>query len=299
MPVTMKAILGVSRGPFLLLPVVLVASGAAASAYDGAMSWMRTVLALIGLVALHIAVNALNEASDMRTGIDLKTNRTPFSGGSGTLPGGGLSVRFALIYGLIMAAVGLLIGAWFVVIIGWAMAPVLLFAAAAVLAYTDFLLKTGIGELFAGLGLGGLPVIGTALVQDGEIGRAAIAASIPAFLMTFNLLLLNEFPDVEADRAGGRRHLVILLGRRAAAWIYAIAALLTPVAIVIAILIDALPRVALVAILPTLLLAPALRWAFGRTEQPVPVNALAMNVVWNVATNGLLAAGLVVAAWRT
>jgi 1,4-dihydroxy-2-naphthoate octaprenyltransferase len=43
------------------------------------------VLALIGLVALHAAVNAFNEASDMRSGIDLQTTRTPFSGGSGSM----------------------------------------------------------------------------------------------------------------------------------------------------------------------------------------------------------------------
>jgi 1,4-dihydroxy-2-naphthoate octaprenyltransferase len=35
--------------------------------------------------------------------------------------------------------------------------------------------------------------------------------------MTFDLLLLNELPDEEADRAGGRRNLVLILGRRAAA----------------------------------------------------------------------------------
>ena len=78
--------LGVARAPFLLLPVPLVASGAAAAAYEGSFGWTPTLLALVGLVLLHVAVNALNEASDMTTGIDLRTTRTPFSGGSGTLP---------------------------------------------------------------------------------------------------------------------------------------------------------------------------------------------------------------------
>ena len=68
------------------LSVTLVATGAAAGAYEGGFRWSRTFLALVGLVALHAAVDALNEVSDMRRGIDLNTRRTPFSGGSGTLP---------------------------------------------------------------------------------------------------------------------------------------------------------------------------------------------------------------------
>ena len=84
----LAAYAGVARAPFLLLPVTLVAAGAAAAAYDDRASALATLLALIGLVALHAAVNAFNEASDMRSGIDLQTTRTPFSGGSGTLPVG-------------------------------------------------------------------------------------------------------------------------------------------------------------------------------------------------------------------
>jgi 1,4-dihydroxy-2-naphthoate octaprenyltransferase len=98
--------LGVARAPFLLLPVTLVASGAAAAAYAGAFGWGPTLLALVGLVLLHAAVNALNEASDMTTGIDLRTTRTPFSGGSGTLPAGRLSVRTTRLFAYACAVAG-------------------------------------------------------------------------------------------------------------------------------------------------------------------------------------------------
>ena len=87
------AYLGVARAPFLALPVALVACGAAVAAWEGGLSWPRTLLALLGLVALHVAVNVFNEVSDLRTGIDLRTTPTPFSGGSGTLPAAALSPR--------------------------------------------------------------------------------------------------------------------------------------------------------------------------------------------------------------
>jgi 1,4-dihydroxy-2-naphthoate octaprenyltransferase len=285
----------VARAPFLLLPPTLVAAGAAASAWDGAFSWSRTLLALVGLIALHMAVNILNEWSDMRTGIDLETERTPFSGGSGTLPAGGMGLRTALVFGLVCAGIGLVIGLWFLSKVGWVLLPIMIAGAVAVLAYTDFLARIGIGEIAAGFGLGAGPVIGAALVQGGSWSGAAVAASIPAFFMTFNLLLLNEFPDEEADRRGGRRNLIILFGRKTAALIYVLAGLATPAAIIVAVVLDVLPLVCLAAVLPSLLLIKPVQWAVSDPSLPVPIPAMGSNVVWNLTTNTLVAITLVVA----
>ena len=287
--------LGVARAPFLLLPVTLVAAGASASAYAGAFGWRPTLLALVGLVLLHAAVNALNEASDMKTGIDLQTTRTPFSGGSGTLPAGRLSVRATRGFAYASALVGGLIGGWFALRLGPMFALLMAVGAACVLFYSDVFARAGLGEIVAGLGLGALPVWGSAWVQGQPPGPGARWAGVPAFFMTFNLLLLNEFPDEEADRAGGRRNLVLMLGRKGAARVYAAAALLTPAATVAAVALEALPPQALAAVVPSLLLATPLRWAFGDTREPVPIPALGMNVAWNLATNSVLAAALIVA----
>jgi 1,4-dihydroxy-2-naphthoate octaprenyltransferase len=287
--------LGVARAPFLLLPVTLVAAGAAAGAYSGAFGWPPTLLALVGLVLLHVAVNALNEASDMATGIDLRTTRTPFSGGSGTLPAGLLSVRATRVFAYTCAAIGGLIGGWFAMRLDPLFALLMAAGAASVLFYTEVFARAGVGELVAGLGLGALPVWGSAWVQGPAPGPAALWAGVPAFLMTFNLLLLNEFPDEEADRAGGRKNLVLLLGRKGAAVIYAAAAVLTPTAIVVAVALGALPVHALAATLPSLLLAKPLAWALGDTREPVPVAALGANVAWNLATNTVLALALAAA----
>jgi 1,4-dihydroxy-2-naphthoate octaprenyltransferase len=291
----LKTYAALARAPFLLLPVTLVICGAGAAAFEGEAYLGTTLLALVGLVAVHVAVNSLNEWSDMRRGIDLKTVRTPFSGGSGTLPAGKAPVGAALRLGLVFAAVGLAIGLWFFWKIGSSFLPFLLFGAVFVLGYTDALARIGVGEVAAGLGLGGLAVAGVAIVQDGLLGDVAIAASVPAFLMTFNLLLLNEFPDEEADREGGRKNLVLLLGRRGAAVVYALAALLVPVWIVGAVFLGPLPTWALAGAAPSVLLAQPLKWTFGDTTTDVPIPALGANVIWNLATNTLLGVGLLVA----
>jgi 1,4-dihydroxy-2-naphthoate octaprenyltransferase len=287
--------LGVARAPFLLLPVTLVAAGSAAAAYSGDFGGRPTLLALVGLVLLHVAVNALNEASDMATGIDLRTTRTPFSGGSGTLPAGRLSVRATRIFAYTAAVIGGLIGGWFALRLGPTFALLMAAGAAAVLFYTDVFARTGVGEVMAGLGLGALPVWGSAWVQGPPPGPAALWAGVPAFFMTFDLLLLNEFPDEEADRAGGRRNLVLMLGRKGAAVVYAAAAVLAPTSIVLAVALGALPVHALAATLPSLLLAKPLAWALGDTREPVPVPALGANVAWNLATNTVLALALATA----
>jgi len=288
----LRAYAGIARAPFLLLPVTLVVCGASASAYEGGFHWGATLLALVGLVAVHISVNALNEWSDMRRGIDLQTVRTPFSGGSGTLPSGAAPVEAAFAVGATSAGIGLLIGLYFLFSIGMAFLPFLLVGAVFVMGYTDGLARIGIGEVAAGLGLGGLAVAGVALVQEGVLGGVAIAASVPAFLMTFNLLLLNEFPDEAADRAGGRKNLVILLGRRTAAMIYVVAGLFVPLWIVAGVAVGPFPGWALVGALPSVLLARPIQWALGDPTTDVPIPALAANVTWNLATNTLLGLGL-------
>ncbi len=294
-PGGVAAYAGVARAPFLLLPVTLIAVATGAAAQLDRHDWAHAGLALLGLLAAHVAVNALNEASDYRTGIDLRTQRTPFSGGSGTLPAGRLSSRAAVATGLVGGAIAAAVGVYFLAVVGWVLLPILVLGALAIFAYTEVLARLYVGELFAGMGLGALPVIGGALVQTGTYEPLAIAASVPAFCMTFNLLLLNEFPDESADRQGGRRNLVLLLGRRAAARVYALIGLLVPGWLIVAVILNQLPTLCLVAVVPgAILLIPPLRWALARPEMPVPHPALGANVAWNLTTNLVLAGALFV-----
>ena len=292
---SVAAYAAVARAPFLLLPITLVAVGTGAAVYLGMHDWARAGLALLGMLGVHVAVNALNEASDYRSGIDLNTERTPFSGGSGTLPAGLLTHRKTVLTGLVGGAIGVVVGIYFLTVVGSKLLPILAIGALAVFGYSGFLARGYVGEFFAGLGLGALPVIGTTLVQTGGYESVAIAASLPAFFMTLNLLLLNEFPDEEADRAGGRRNLVLLLGRARAARLYVLAGLLVPASLIAGVALGFLPRLSLLAIAPSLLLIGPLRWALGQPREPVPIPALGSNVIWNLSTNTVLAIALALA----
>ena len=82
-----KLITGPMRVPFLLLAPVCVLLGTGTALGEvGHISLSSALLALLGGVTAHISVNALNEYVDCVSGLDARTQRTPFSGGSGVLP---------------------------------------------------------------------------------------------------------------------------------------------------------------------------------------------------------------------
>jgi 1,4-dihydroxy-2-naphthoate octaprenyltransferase len=73
--------------PFLILTpaCVLLGLGTALSA-SKSINIHYFILALTGAVSAYISVNTFNEYFDFKSGLDYKTIRTPFSGGSGALP---------------------------------------------------------------------------------------------------------------------------------------------------------------------------------------------------------------------
>ncbi len=208
------------RAPFLLLAVMLVLIGGAAAYRDGVFDVLRFLLAMFGTIFAHASVNLWNELSDYKTKIDEHTPRTPFSGGSGNLQAGMTSPE-----GVRMAAIGALLaalacGLYLTFVSGPLLLVFVVAGGISAVFYTSHMARFGLGELAAGLCLGSFVVLGTYFCMAGELTWPVVWLSIPPGILTTLLLLLNEFPDADADRRGGRRHLVILLGRRKAAVLY-------------------------------------------------------------------------------
>jgi 1,4-dihydroxy-2-naphthoate octaprenyltransferase len=290
----LRPLISVSRPPFLALPITLIALGAAASAaHTGSISVIRTGVALIGLIALHISVNALNEAADYESGIDKRTDATPFSGGSKTLPTSDIDTTTVYRFGYLTAAIGGIIGIWFLLVIGPILIPIYVIGAISVLTYTEYLTKFGLGEIAAGLGLGGLPVIGAALIQSGEISSVELFAAVPAFILTFNLLLLNEFPDVVPDQYGGRANLIHRFGHAWGGRLYAVTTVSVPVIIALGVMSNIFPRTALVALLGAVAAFRPVMWSVQTPEERPPTAVLRNNVIFILSTNILLAIGLI------
>jgi len=134
MKITFRDVAGITRLPFLALTPLCVAVGASVAWWKtGNLDWGRLMLALLGGMAAHVSVNALNEYQDFRSGLDLRTEKTPFSGGSGTLPARPELASLALRIGIGGLIVTALVGLWFVWQVGpgilWVGVPGLLLVA--------------------------------------------------------------------------------------------------------------------------------------------------------------------------
>src|SRR4030066_294098 len=77
----------------------------------------------------------------------------------------------------------------------------------------------------AGAGLGALPILGMYFIQTGAYTSHAVVACIPSAFLVHNLLLLNEFPDVEADKVADRKTIPITIGKNKAAIFYSVVAI--------------------------------------------------------------------------
>jgi 1,4-dihydroxy-2-naphthoate polyprenyltransferase len=288
-----------TRPQFLVLAVVLALLGTAMSRNDGYFNWLRFVLTTIGLVLAHASVNVLNDYSDYKSGIDLETTRTPFSGGSGILPEGLMKPESAYRLGMGCLLTALVIGLYLAYVSGWLLLPLIILGGPVIYFYTSHLTKWLVGELSTGLGLGTLPVLGTYFVQTGHYSLGALAASLAPGFLTANLLFLNEFPDVQADTKGGRFHLVIALGTRRAAILYAGLMAMTYLCILGGVLARLMPALSLIALLPVPLALKAIRIAFKHHDHPQELPpALKANVQTILSTDALLALAYLVNSFR-
>ncbi len=282
-----------TRPQFLLLSLVLAILGTGMAAASGFFNILHAVLAFLGLLLLHISVNILNDYFDYKSGVDLATSRTPFSGGSGFLPNNILSPRSVLFLGLGAFMLAVPIGIYFISVRGLALLPLFLVGAVLVLAYTSLLTRIGGGmaELAAGLGLGTLPVFGIYYILTGHAAGTAVYASIPSGFLVANLLLLNEFPDAEADKIGKRRTLPIILGARGAAVAYSMLTAAVYVWIVMGVVLKLMPAWTLLGCLTLPMAVKAIAGSFASNDMAKLMPALGANVLVVLLTQLLLGIG--------
>ena len=282
-----------TRPQFLFLSVVLAFLGTTIAWYDGDFHLGYALLAFLGLLLCHISVNVLNDYFDYKSGIDLEAKRTPFSGGSGILPAALLKPRQVLWFGLVSLLLAVPIGVYFVLARGWALLPLLVVAALCTILYTPVLTRLGWPEWAPGAGMGALPVLGVYFVQTADYTLPAVIAIIPSGILVHNLLLLNEFPDVEADKKAGRKTLPIVIGKSKAWIVYSILTLVVYVWITGWVLAGKMPEFSLIALLTLPLAIKAIQGARKHDEMSQLVPAMSNNVLVVLLTQFLLGIGYI------
>ncbi len=89
------------------------------------------------------------------------------------------------------------------------------------------LVKRGFGEVFIGFCYGWLPVASAYYIQTASIAPIIHWIWLPIGFSIFNVILLNEFPDYEADVATGKKNLLYRIGIQKGKMVYILFNLLT------------------------------------------------------------------------
>jgi len=289
------AVVRAFRPNFLVLAPLCAGLGVAVAwQQGGSPALVDTLLVFIGALLAHAAVNLFNEYEDFVSGLDMITRRTPFSGGSGALPEMPSAAK-----GVLVAAIGTLglvtaIGLYFLWQRGLPMLVLGVAGIVLVLTYTRWITRRPILCLLApGLGFGPVMVLGALVALGGRIDTSALLVTLVAQCLVSELLLINQIPDADADQKVGRRHLVITLGRTAAARLVAVLLLGSYVPVLLGVLLGGLPVWSALA----LLTLPVSLWISRQLplvlDNPERLNAvLGTNVAVLLSTLALLIAGL-------
>jgi len=212
------------RIPFLqatIIPVVLGGVIAWQSSAGKLFHWDLFLLTILGASLIHIATNMLNDYFDYKSGNDLMVkHQNPFAGGGRILTAGLISPSKHLAVSLSSLVIGCMIGFYLVFAQGLPMLFWLgLVGVISAYFYVGPPLKLayrGVGEIIVGLNFGPIMTLGSYYVQTGSWSVAALTepflASLPIGLLIAAVLWINEFPDVDADRAVGKKTLVLRLG---------------------------------------------------------------------------------------
>jgi len=213
----------VIRIRFLLASVIAVSVGLAITWWHSSnVTVFDAILTMAGVLALHASVDLFNDYWDFKRGIDTATKRTKMSGGSGVLPEGILKPRQVYAGGIIFLVIGTIIGVYFVITDGIIIGIILAFAVVSIYFYSTKIVNWGLAEVFVSI-KGTLIVIGTYFIQTSQINESIIFGGIVIGVLSSLVLFITSFPDHDADKAKGRKTLVIGIGKKRASiiiWVF-------------------------------------------------------------------------------
>lgn len=247
---TTKIIKGVAitRVPFTsasIFPMLAIAAYYAGLG-DGLFSVTSLLLAVFGVLLLHLSSNVFNDYFDVSDGTD-EANNEYFQPGGAAITGGSRAIELGIITlnktktvatSLLIASL-LVAGFLFYNIYQVTGATSNVEGALAVglsglfLGYfytarpLRLVARRGLGELAIFLAFGPLLTLGTGYAISSEtIGFLSsefymlLSLGVPFGFLTTNILYINQFPDAESDAKTGKNHLVVTLGKKAARWGY-------------------------------------------------------------------------------
>lgn len=211
-PTWKKWILG-ARPNTLTAAAATVIVGAGLAGWDGEFQLPVVLAALGGAIWLQIGANLANDVFDYQRGAD-STGRL---GPKRVTQEGWLSPRQVLFGTAAAFFLAILCGIYLYLEAGW---PILAIGTTSIFFAVIYsggpypLGYHGLGDVFVFIYFGIIGVTGTYFAQTGRLSLPSVIAAIPIGLLVVNILVVNNYRDLKADKKAGKITLAVRLGRR-------------------------------------------------------------------------------------
>lgn len=289
-----KTYLKALRLPFLAGSIIPLITASAFVFQRGSFSLVPFVVALIGLSALHLGSNLLNDYYDSKGSDPINIRLTPFSGGSRVIQENDIKPNTVLALSLFFFFIGVACGLWFTF---WGRPYVLLIGLFGLLAGWTYsspplqLMSRGLGEPLIFFAFGPLITLGTYYVMTDSLSWSAFLLGVPNGFFIMAVIWINEFPDYQADLKANKKNLVIRLGLSRARYLYALIMILPFLVTIFLVYSIDLPLLVIISLgaFPLAIRAIQILWRRHLSFQDlIPAQALTIQTLISV---GLLISG--------
>ncbi|MFH0959330.1 MAG: 1,4-dihydroxy-2-naphthoate octaprenyltransferase [Pseudomonadota bacterium] len=215
---SVKAWIQASRTPFFVATLIPLGLGGVVSYSMGEWRFERWLLVLLASFLVHLATNLANDYFDYFEGVDDGDS----IGGSRVIQEGKISPRQIGMALILLYILAFCCGIWIVYLSRlWWLAFLMVFAFASSLFYTAPPIRYGyygLGEIFVGINMGPVMVVGCNAALAGRFTLEAFWVSIPIAIMVAMILYYQSLSDIDEDRAVGKITLAVRFGKPGAIW---------------------------------------------------------------------------------
>ncbi len=201
-----------SRPKTLFAAIVPVFVGSGVAISEGIFVPVYSIVALICSILIQIGTNYTNDLYDFTKGADNEKRKGPRR----VLASGLITVNEMKIAIVVTFLISFLLGLYLVYAAGWVILVVGIISILAGIAYTAGpfpLAYNGLGDIFVFGFFGVIGTVFTYYLHSHHVNFVSLLASVPVGSLVTNILVVNNYRDIEEDRAANKFTLAVKMGR--------------------------------------------------------------------------------------